>query len=46
METKPASERTEAEFVAWADEVRCGSAAEMPFFWAIMRSPWVNCTGH
>ena len=42
METKPASERTEAEFVAWADEVRCGSAAEMPFVWAIMRSPWVK----
>ena len=42
METEPASARTEAEFVAWADEVRCGSVAEMPFVWAIMRSPWVK----
>lgn len=42
METEPASARTEAAFVAWADDVRHGAAAEMPFVWAIMRSPWVE----
>lgn len=42
MEIEPASERTEAEFVAWADDVRHGAAAEMPFVWAIMRSPWAK----
>ena len=42
METAPASPRTESEFVEWADEVRRGNAAEMPFVWAIMRSPWAK----
>lgn len=42
METESASARTEAEFIAWVDEVRQGRAAEMPFVWAIMRSPWVG----
>lgn len=42
MATQERAARTEAEFVAWAEEIRGGSGGEMPFVWAIMRSPWVS----
>lgn len=34
--------RSEAEFIVWVDEIRRGAGGEMPFVWAVMRSPWVS----
>lgn len=34
--------RSEEEFAAWVDEIRQGVGGEMPFVWAIMRSPRVE----
>lgn len=42
MHGRPDSTSPEAEFVAWAEEIRRGADGEMPFVWAIMRSPWVS----
>lgn len=42
MSTECEEPGTEADFIAWVDEIRRGAAGEMPFVWAIMRSRWIR----